>query len=319
MSRRFRLDVRLVRSAKPGLLGFQRGRAVVWVPEALAEHAWRHPDDPAASPVIDLLQRARLLEPEPAPEAGSAEAADRNRIFAAALCEDAADRALAVVRDTTFAIVGCGGLGSAIATILAALSARTFVLVDGDAIEPSNLNRLLWASPSQIGERKVTALAAHLASRFQARADVLDTFLDASDLSCFTARPSAFVVIAVDDHIAARRAVARLHRDPAPYVHVGYVGRSCSVGPLVTGPQDPCPFCGAAALEFVDAGRFTAPSAAPNNLLIAAFVSAQLLRWAAGVRSAVQGRRWVLDLADGRTDTQLIRKDARCPVCSPTT
>ena len=63
--------------------------------------------------------------------------------------------------DATVGIAGAGGLGSNIAMALARSGIGHLVIIDRDHLEPSNLNRQhYW--PSQLGEKKVQALASHL-------------------------------------------------------------------------------------------------------------------------------------------------------------
>jgi sulfur carrier protein ThiS adenylyltransferase len=59
-------------------------------------------------------------------------------------------------------IAGVGGLGSAVALALARMGVGRLVLVDGDVVEPSNLNRQHYFT-DQIGRRKVEAMAETLA------------------------------------------------------------------------------------------------------------------------------------------------------------
>jgi molybdopterin/thiamine biosynthesis adenylyltransferase len=58
---------------------------------------------------------------------------------------------------STVAIVGCGGLGGNMAEEFARLGIGTLILVDGDRIEESNLNRQLFATEKNIGQPKVEA------------------------------------------------------------------------------------------------------------------------------------------------------------------
>jgi len=53
------------------------------------------------------------------------------------------------------AIVGLGGTGSVVAQQLAHLGVTDFVLIDPDALETTNLNRVVGASPNQVGMAKV--------------------------------------------------------------------------------------------------------------------------------------------------------------------
>ncbi|AFQ43201.1 HesA/MoeB/ThiF family protein [Desulfosporosinus meridiei] len=58
---------------------------------------------------------------------------------------------------SSVAIVGCGGLGGYIAEELARIGVRRIVLIDGDRLEVSNLNRQIMATEETIGQWKVEA------------------------------------------------------------------------------------------------------------------------------------------------------------------
>jgi|SRR5215213_853635 len=53
------------------------------------------------------------------------------------------------------AIVGLGGLGSVVAQQLVHLGCRSFLLIDNDFLEETNLNRVVGARPTDIGRAKV--------------------------------------------------------------------------------------------------------------------------------------------------------------------
>ncbi|HKW00741.1 MAG TPA: ThiF family adenylyltransferase [Vicinamibacterales bacterium] len=72
----------------------------------------------------------------------------------------AGQRAIARLR---VGIVGLGGTGSIVAEQLAHLGVRSFILIDPDTVESTNLNRLVGASPRDIGVPKVD-VAARLVS-----------------------------------------------------------------------------------------------------------------------------------------------------------
>jgi molybdopterin-synthase adenylyltransferase len=72
---------------------------------------------------------------------------------------------------TTVAIVGLGGLGSHVAQQLAYLGVTRFALFDGDAVEASNLNRLIGAGEVDVGSPKV-AVAERLIAAVQPSARI---------------------------------------------------------------------------------------------------------------------------------------------------
>lgn len=60
---------------------------------------------------------------------------------------------------TSVAIVGAGGTGSVMGIQLAYLGVRDFMIFDDDVVDQSNLNRLVSATPSDVGSYKVDVLA----------------------------------------------------------------------------------------------------------------------------------------------------------------
>ncbi|MGE5454882.1 MAG: HesA/MoeB/ThiF family protein [Methylocystaceae bacterium] len=58
---------------------------------------------------------------------------------------------------STVAIVGCGGLGGSMAEEFSRLGVGNLILVDGDQVEETNLNRQLFAIETNMGKPKVEA------------------------------------------------------------------------------------------------------------------------------------------------------------------
>lgn len=85
-------------------------------------------------------------------------AAER-RVRTAGLLGDDAMRRLA---EASVAVFGLGGVGSYVAEALARAGVGKLLLVDGDAVAPSNMNRQLIADASTVGMRKTEAAAARV-------------------------------------------------------------------------------------------------------------------------------------------------------------
>lgn len=63
------------------------------------------------------------------------------------------------LRLSNVCLVGLGGIGSQVAQALAYLGVGQFVLIDEDVVEQSNLNRVVGAKSSDVGNRKVEVVA----------------------------------------------------------------------------------------------------------------------------------------------------------------
>ena len=61
-----------------------------------------------------------------------------------------------------YCIVGCGGTGTLFAEMLVRTGANKIILIDGDKVEESNLNRTISFTQNDIGEDKVNALMSKL-------------------------------------------------------------------------------------------------------------------------------------------------------------
>ncbi|MHB1407736.1 MAG: HesA/MoeB/ThiF family protein [Desulfitobacteriaceae bacterium] len=98
------------------------------------------------------------------------------------------------LKASTVAVIGCGGLGGYIAEELARLGVGHLILIDGDKVEASNLNRQLFATEKAVGTPKVEAARARLQEvNSEVKLDLFqdwfkeekaETFLAGADLVC---------------------------------------------------------------------------------------------------------------------------------------
>ena len=70
-----------------------------------------------------------------------------------------------VLSKYTFILVGCGGIGNFLSYAFASLPIKELILIDGDDVELTNLNRQFLFSMNDIGSKKTLALSRELRSR----------------------------------------------------------------------------------------------------------------------------------------------------------
>ncbi len=75
--------------------------------------------------------------------------------------------AMTRIQQLVVGIVGCGGIGSATAYLLAGMGVRKLVLIDPDRIEEGNLARQVLYTLDDVGRPKVSVLSDALTSRFR--------------------------------------------------------------------------------------------------------------------------------------------------------
>ena len=101
------------------------------------------------------------------------------------------------------AVVGVGGIGSCLVQALGYLGVGRFTLIDADLVEESNLNRLVGATPADIGRAKVDVIASQLTELSQS-VRVERMTADLRSRRALTALREASVVFGCVDNDGAR-------------------------------------------------------------------------------------------------------------------
>jgi molybdopterin-synthase adenylyltransferase len=229
---------------------------------------------------------------------------------------------MASAADTSFAVIGAGGLGGPVACALAAAGAGRLVLIDHDRVELSNLQRQIQFTTADVGRRKVDALAGELvrrgypAARIRALAvrfapDSADDVLAGVDVLVEGSDDPATKFAANDEAMrrGLRFAVGGVER------HAGHAlsavpGRGGCYRCLFEEPPAPerAPSC-------AEAGVLGAAVAVIGGLLARA-----ALELAAGDRAAA-GQLVVVDDVSARSAPRRVRYNPRvgCPACASAT
>jgi hypothetical protein len=111
----------------------------------------------------------------------------QTRVFGARTTED--------FTQLRVAIVGCGGTGSAVASLLARIGVSRFVLIDADRVDMTNLNRLHFSTRADAiaGRYKVDVVGDAIAEIGLARSVVrINRFIDAPDVAMRFGRATSF-------------------------------------------------------------------------------------------------------------------------------
>ena len=124
-----------------------------------------------------------------------------------------------LLREKRVLVVGCGGLGGHIIDQLARIGVGSIRAVDGDAFEPSNLNRQLLSQVPLLGVSKAKSAAEHIA---RVNPDVL---VEAAE--CYLTEDNAAellagcdVVMDALDNIPSRRILAAACAEAEiPYIY----------------------------------------------------------------------------------------------------
>lgn len=108
------------------------------------------------------------------------------------------------IRSLRVMVVGLGGTGSPLATLLARTGIREMILVDGDILEKSNMNRVRGYTGKDVRKRKAKSIAKFIRSlKLGVKILPISAFLDESD-QAIDALSSVDIVFGCTDDVLGR-------------------------------------------------------------------------------------------------------------------
>ncbi|MDW7985978.1 MAG: HesA/MoeB/ThiF family protein [Nitrososphaerota archaeon] len=146
------------------------------------------------------------------------------------------------LKKSRVAVVGVGGLGSPVATLLTAMGVGYIRLIDRDLVERSNLHRQHLYTSNDVGYPKVEIAAKRLRElNPYVEIDPLPLFID--DSTVMEAVRDVDVVVDGLDNFKARRAVNRAcYKLSIPYIYASAIETYGSITTIIPG-KGPCLEC----------------------------------------------------------------------------
>jgi bacteriocin biosynthesis cyclodehydratase domain-containing protein len=233
------------------------------------------------------------------------------------------------LRDSTVAVIGCGGLGTWSVAALTCLGVGHLVLVDDDHVALSNLNRQILFSRRDVGSAKVAAAEGWVRSfdpctrvtaverRLAAAADVRPVIAGADA-----------VVLAADwpPYELARWVNAACVETGTPFITAGQVPPLLKVGPTYIPGRGPCFRCHETALAraseaYEDYVAFRAPHPAtgstvgPASCVVGGLIALELLHMLTGHRPVTLDSAVLVNMRTLEVRHEPIARDPDCAAC----
>ena len=214
-------------------------------------------------------------------------------------------------------VIGAGGLGSPAAYYLASAGVGTLTLVDGDAVDLTNLQRQILHTTERIGMPKAeSARIALEAINPEVRVVTVAQRVDEADLDRLVA--DATVVLDCSDNFATRHALNRTcvrHRRPlVSGAAIRFDGQVASFD--VRAAESPCYACLFPPGDGEDELCSTMGVFAPVTGIVGTVQAAEALKLAAGAGTALVGRLLMLDALSMQWHSVRVPRDPDCPVCA---
>jgi len=208
-------------------------------------------------------------------------------------------------------IIGCGGLGTNVATALASAGIGELVLMDGDSPSLTNLNRQYVYRENQTSNK--SALLAYWLSSVNPDVSVhsIPEYLteDNSDLL-----DRCDILIDCLDSISARKVLNRYAMATRKkLIHGGVSGMQGQVTVMIPGTT-PCLEC----ILKINAKGHVLPSICPAVMTIGAIEAMEAIKVITGVGEPLTGKLLVIDLESEYHETIDLHKNPRCAVCGKT-
>ena len=203
----------------------------------------------------------------------------------------------------TVAVVGLGGLGSFITMQLAGAGVGRLILVDGERVELSNLNRQILYGEQDLGLPK-PVLAARRIKEFNRLVDITyHTGFVTEDNVSRILDDADIIIDALDDWKARIVIDKYAHDTDTPLVHGAVDGWYGQATTFIPG-RSPCLAC----IAPPDPGRRGCRAAiAPVVSIIASIEALEAIKIAVGKGDTLAGRLLVYDGLHGRLDEVTLR------------
>ena len=219
--------------------------------------------------------------------------------------------------DSRVLIVGLGGLGSPVAMYLAASGVGHLVIVDGDKVELTNLQRQIVHTTASIGEDK-TASAARQLTALNPDIKITDVNRRLNEAELEEQVRAASVVVDASDNFATRFAIngacVKAKRPLVSGAVVRFEGQVAVFRPDL--PDNPCYRCLYPDTNTPEEACAEFGVLAPAAGVIGSLQATETIKVLLGIGQTLAGRLLVLDLLNMEWRTLRLRKDPACPVCT---
>ena len=219
------------------------------------------------------------------------------------------------LRKATVCVVGVGGIGNPVATMLSAMGVGRLRIIDRDVIEISNLHRQHLYNEDDIGKVKVEVAAERL-QKINPTTKIEAIPISVTGYNAESLVDGADIVIDALDSVEARYALNdACIKHKLPFIYAGALGMLGSVCTILPG-ESACLRCIFPKLEEDDMPTCSTEGVHPSILyLVAGTQVSEAVKLITGQRPSLVNKLLYIDLNDLTMEkVQMLRQEA-CPSC----
>jgi molybdopterin/thiamine biosynthesis adenylyltransferase len=208
-------------------------------------------------------------------------------------------------------VVGAGGLGSSVSVYLAVAGVGRIVVVDGDVVEISNLNRQILHGAIDIGRPKAVSAAETIRGlNPEVEVEAVALFADEENLAGLVGE--ADLVVDALDNFPSRYMLNRAALEKGvPLFHgaiSGFDGQATTIIPKMT----PCLRC----VFPRSPPKVTTPAIGATCGVIGSIQASEVIKYLTGKGDLLSGRLLIWDGLRARCDEIPIERNPGCADCS---
>lgn len=254
----------------------------------------------------------------------------KNRLYVDC-CYDNSQDLLCRVKKSTLINIGCGGIGNYLVYAYASFVPQKVILIDGDVVSRSNMNRQIFFDESDVGKLKCNVLKEKLSKRFSevqyevypefATVDLLRRILDK-----IKNKENVIITISGDSNTTVRDSILVAAEYHVPCLNAGYLNDYSVIGPFYIPGYSACPFCADLGADYEDNGYkeleefnslYRAPSSFMNSSVASAMAITDILHYFSGDISAINSLNKRIGIGNVKFDviSVEVKKNEKCKVC----
>jgi len=240
------------------------------------------------------------------------------------------------IRNATVLLAGAGAIGNEVAKNLALLGVGRLLIVDRDTVELSNISRMIYFEPGNLGMNKAEVLARNIHRKYP----FVDTLAFRGELETMPLKfyLDSDVIVCGLDNVVSRIFLAQLCRKYSiPMVDGGITGLNARVHVYIP-PEDACPICIFPPNQYSQIAGLRNPCDAPleenavpsfatSISLVSSILAQEAAKVVLGMKSYIEKTKWpdisgaplrsilFIDMKNNRFTAMDLRRGEKCFVC----